>query len=144
MDSDWLRRRLERYRDTTAAASSYEPSGYWIGPNGETDAPDVSRNRNDLRSGRLWWKTAHENAVAGIKALDQGNVEMATLYAWQASDLIIAALGKLVRRDEWSRFDRSAKRSDGAPRTKPRPDPDAPRRPRGRPKKKRDEPKIEK
>lgn len=142
VDEEGLRRRLEKYRDATIAAEDYDSSGWWIGPNGETDAADVNRNRQDEQSGRLWWKTAHNNAVSGLEALDQGNLDLATIYAWSASDFMIATLTKLVRRDEWRRLEKSAVKAGRKP-IKPKINDGQPRRPRGRPRKNSGEPKKE-
>lgn len=92
MDADAMRRRLENISRATASSTRLEPAGFWVG-----DKAGERRTWDDFGAGRLAWRGAHRATQAGLKALDDGDLEMAEICVWQATDLFVDAL--------WSRME---------------------------------------
>jgi hypothetical protein len=111
--AELYRSRLNRILAATNAAQNMGPPGFWIG-----DIAGERQFKDDLKAGRGSYRTAHQKAVAGIKALDDGDLEMAELYAWEAHHFYIAALEcRPVRPSEQHRQTTPAKKR-GRPRKK--------------------------
>jgi hypothetical protein len=103
MDEAQIRRRLDRIVERTTTAKDLRDPGWWVGnQQGERRAYD------DLEAGRLSWRTAHKNAVDGIAALDNNDLEMAELYLWSATDLYVDALEARVRPSDMAVLAKSA------------------------------------
>jgi hypothetical protein len=94
MDAEAMRRRLEKIAVATASAKSVDALGFWVG-----DQAGERRVLDDFHTGRRDWLGAYRSARAGIKALDAGDLEMAEIYVWQATDFFVGAL--------WSRMEPS-------------------------------------
>ena len=48
--------------------------------------------RDNIKTGRLHWRQAYDEAIDGINALKSGDREMAELCVWTATDFYIGAL----------------------------------------------------
>ncbi len=94
MNADSIRRRLEKIARATAPAQSVDATGFWVG-----DQAGERRALDDLRTGRRDWLGACRSSQQGLKALDEGELEMAEIYVWQATDFLLGAL--------WSRMEPS-------------------------------------
>ena len=110
MDRDALRRRLTALAEKTKGTDGQPLGGFWVG--------DVAGERaalDDLVAGRLHWRTAHQHAVAGLQALEQGDLEMARVCATEGHDLFTEALEIRVRPSDVKVLERTARRR-GRPR----------------------------
>lgn len=83
----------ERLEIALLAASC--PVGYPGGRAG--NVADYRRAHDDIAAGRLHWRQAHDEAIDGLYALQNGDLEMARFCAWQATDFYIAALEGRIR-----------------------------------------------
>lgn len=92
MDAETMRRRLEKIARATVQAQSVDAVGFWVG-----DKAGERRAIDDLNAGRRAWLGAYRASQGGLQALAGGNLEMAELYVWQATDLFVDAL--------WSRME---------------------------------------
>ena len=92
MTRDSLHRRLTRLLKKTASAASLPPAAWWAG-----DIAGERRVLDDGESGRLNWAAANRVAQSGLEALADGNLEMAEVCAWAATDHYVAALEARVR-----------------------------------------------
>jgi hypothetical protein len=110
IDVDALRDRLVRIRRRTESARALDSPGFWVG-----DKAGEAAVRDAWVSGRIFWKGAHDDAGSGIKYLDRGETEMALLYAWAATDKLMAALASRVRPEAIEAFAKSPGRR-GRPR----------------------------
>jgi hypothetical protein len=87
IDVDVLRRKLESIRDKTKSAQNIPPASWWVG-----DIAGARRVQDDFKSGQLFWRTAHEAAVSGLQAIDDGDTKKAEQWAWEAIAHYIRAL----------------------------------------------------
>lgn len=109
---DHLHGRLTRLLEKTASAKDLNPGGWWVG-----DVAGERRVQDDLKGGRLYWRSAHDMARRGLEALACENREMAESCAWEATDLYIAALETRIRPSDMAALGRSSQRR-GRPRKK--------------------------
>lgn len=86
-DEASLRSRLDRIRQTTAGAKHLPPAAWWDG-----DTAGERQVRDDIAAGRLYFQTAHRNAVEGLAALDAGNMAIAEEHGWEAYHYLVTAL----------------------------------------------------
>ncbi len=112
MDDGALRRRLEAVVEKTMSAQELPPASYWV-----DDVAGERRVQDDMDAGRFNWRAAHRNALAGITALEKGDLETAELCAWAATGFYIAALEARVRPSDMDVLQKPARRR-GAPRKK--------------------------
>ena len=109
---DRLHGRLIALLKKTKSAAGLPAGGFWVG--------DVAGERcvgDDMAAGRLNWRASHQCARSGMTALEDGNLELAQSYVWQATDLYIAALEARVRPSDMKVLDKPAERR-GRPRKK--------------------------
>src|SRR3954471_16415554 len=84
---DSIRQRLaEVVAATEGAATAIEPPSYWEG-----DKAGKRRVLDDLRSGRLAWRRAHLDALAGLKALHRGEGGLAEAFMREAEGHYVSA-----------------------------------------------------
>ncbi|CDX29151.1 hypothetical protein MPLSOD_110129 [Mesorhizobium sp. SOD10] len=84
--TDRLKGRLEILLRKTESAKDL-PAGYWgFGKAVERQISD------DWSAGRIFWRAAWENARHGLDSIAVGDLDMADVYVWQATDAYIAAL----------------------------------------------------
>jgi hypothetical protein len=105
MTADRLHRRLTRLADATASAAKLRPASWWVG-----DVAGQRRVLDDMAAGRLNWSSANKMARLGLKALAEGDLEMAEICAWSATDHYIAALEARIRPDDMNELGRINKR----------------------------------
>ena len=96
----------------TASATGLRAPGWWVG-----NKADERRTRDDMAAGRLVWHAAHGKARQGLDALSQGDVEVAQLCAWAATDFYIEALEARLRPSELRELGRGSQLR-GRPRKK--------------------------
>jgi hypothetical protein len=115
MNRDALQRRLTRLLEATVSAKGFQHSSWWVG-----DKAGERRVFDDYAAGREHWRSAHNLAQQGLKALEKDDLEMAELCAWTATDLYVATLEiwvKRVRPPDRPKLTRSAEKR-GRPRKK--------------------------
>jgi hypothetical protein len=110
MNSDQLRRRLQRIIDQTDGAQNVLVAAYY-----QDDKPDARRVRDDIRSGRIAWQDAREEAVIGLQHLDAGDDAQALTFLWVATDWYIAALESRFEPGDRIALSTSAKKRSGRP-----------------------------
>lgn len=115
MDAAQLKRRLERIVAKTTGAERVEVAAWWGNGNA-----DERRVMDDLRSGRLAWHKAHEDAKEGLKAVEVGDLETAELRLWAATDLYTEALESRIEPGDTEFLSRSAGKR-GRPKKLPTP-----------------------
>jgi hypothetical protein len=93
MDKMALTRRLETLLIKTDAVAPLIETGWWEG-----DAAGKRKVMDDLKAGRLFLKAANRCAEGGLRALAEGQLDLAETYAWEAYDQYIGALEAQVRR----------------------------------------------
>jgi hypothetical protein len=79
---EWFRSRLETLLEKTesAAVLDTEMAGWW-----GRDAAAERQFKDDLVSGRVAWRVARKSAQRGLRALDDGDLEKADIYIWEAT-----------------------------------------------------------
>jgi hypothetical protein len=97
---------------TTGAERLRWRSGYWVG-----DKAGERRVLDDMAAGRLHWSSANNMARRGLEALGDGDIEMAELCAWTATDHYLAALEVRVRPSDMKVLNRPSQLR-GRPRKK--------------------------
>jgi hypothetical protein len=109
-----IRRRLSRIVEATKSAADSPPSaGWWVG-----DAAGERQAGDDLKAGRIRWHEARRCALAGLTALDGGDLEEADIYAWMATDHFIVAILTRLRPSDLAVLGKPASRR-GRPRGSP-------------------------
>jgi hypothetical protein len=124
---DSLRELLVELREKTAGGALIAVPAWW----GENNA-DERRVYDDLKSGRLHLRSAHNAAADGLEAVDRGDFDTAKWYYDIAKSFYIAALEARMRPSDLENLGRSA-----APRGRPKKDREATgqAKKRGRPRK---------
>jgi len=92
MDENSLRSQLTLILKKTADGGKLSGGGFWVG-----DTAGERRVLDDLQSGRLQLHHANSSASGGLRALEQGDVEIAEAFLTNAIWLYIEALEKSVR-----------------------------------------------
>lgn len=100
-----LRRRLTRLFQATAGAAKQGSGGWWIG-----DVAGERQVKDNLAAGRLSWRAAHRCAREGLTALEDGNLDVARSYAWDATDHFISAVLTRVRPSDFEMLNKPAAR----------------------------------
>jgi len=96
--------RLRRVVAETEGAT-IEPPVYWEG-----DTAGKRRVLDDLRSGRLAFRRARQDAIAGLNALDRGEVELARAFMREAEGHLISAQLNRPQKKRKAALTMSAKR----------------------------------
>ena len=105
-----LRINLETLRDRTQAGATVPNPAFWVG-----DTANERRVQDDLAAGRLSLRSAHQSAVTGLRALDDGDLEMALMCLCNGYNLLVGALAGRIRPADRSLFLKPAKKR-GRPR----------------------------
>jgi hypothetical protein len=104
-EPDLLRRRFANLIKKTESGAKLPPASWWVG-----DKAGERRVHDDIAAGRVFWKSAYDTAVQGIKVLDKGLLEEAGVLAWMATDFYISALENRVRPEELNMLSRPSQR----------------------------------
>lgn len=98
-----VRRQLTAILRKTASAADLPGGSFWVG-----EVAGERRVLDDLRAGRLAWRSAHQSAQDGLDALDGGDLEMASAHLTSALWLYIDVLEKRVRKQDMQLVHRPA------------------------------------
>jgi hypothetical protein len=107
-----LRAQLTKLLHVTAGAAGLMPAAAWRG-----DKAGERRVRDDLASGRVSFRNAHQSAQRGLAALDRDELDLARAALDNGLWLLIDALMTRVRPEDRKTLGRPAKRR-GRPQKK--------------------------
>ena len=104
MGEDELRRRLTRMLEITAGATNVVPATYWVG-----DKAGERRVMDDLKFGRLNWRSANRTAAYALNMLNAGDLDEAQEIWVIANDYYVSALESRITPDDLEDLSTSAK-----------------------------------
>jgi hypothetical protein len=107
ISQSYIRERLVTIEAATAppkGEKGIEPPAFFVG-----DKAGARRVADDHASGRLAWRKAHQFAKIGLKALERGEVELATAAWRQAESMAAAAEARRSRKKPRAALITSAK-----------------------------------
>jgi hypothetical protein len=102
---DLLRKRLLSLVEKTKSGADVPSAGWWDG-----ETAEGRRVQDDAAAGRLHWQSAHEEALAGLMALDAGRIDEAVGCAWRSTDFYVFVLEKRSRDQDMAFLGRPSKR----------------------------------